>query len=433
MLHGILSTLATLNTLQTVLFALAIISINPWGGTRGEVWTKPKVFVVALITFVNLMVLWTPRSVKLSWFWKISLLLWGLFLGIGSLTTFHSPFPVRSLMGQNTMGDGLLYWIMIAVFTLSNALLLKLHPELIRAQMDGLLIGGIILALSVFPQALDWHIDYTATSGRLGRPGVLLSTIYQNQQPIGLYSHRGHAAFVLAETGVLAVVAYLWKWLSVRLTAMTLALVIPALLLTQTRAGILALLAGVAFLLGRKHHKLLVPAALIGLLVVGIATVTRHGIHWSLVQRLTSDRAYLWELSTRGISKQPVLGWGFDGFGVAYPYIRDRHWTPTAVIVSDFDAQYLDAKGHLHVIDLLSTKAHNLVLDMALSTGILGLLSYLALLGFYFFLVVKSPYRGIGAVGIAYLVFTFTWFESAQFTHIAFWSFSLAEASRKHV
>lgn len=91
------------------------------------------------------------------------------------------------------MGDGLLYWLLIAIFTLSNNLLLKLHPELFRSQLQGLIIGGVILALSIFPQVINWRIDYTATSGQLFQSHILASTIFKNHQPIGLYSHRGHA------------------------------------------------------------------------------------------------------------------------------------------------------------------------------------------------------------------------------------------------
>ncbi|WP_407884996.1 hypothetical protein [Scytonema sp. NUACC26] len=66
---------------------------------------------------------------------------------------------MRSLLGQEQMGDGLLYWILIAIFTLSNTLLLRLHPELARSQLQGLVIGGVVLAISIFPQVIDWKIN----------------------------------------------------------------------------------------------------------------------------------------------------------------------------------------------------------------------------------------------------------------------------------
>ncbi|WP_272819369.1 hypothetical protein [Scytonema hofmannii] len=69
-------------------------------------------------------------------------------------------------------------------------------------------------------------------------------------------------------------------------------------------------------------------------------------------------------------------------------------------------------------------KAHNLILDTTLSVGLLGMLPYFALLAFCMWQVIQSPYRGIEAVAIAYLAFTFTWFECAQFTHLVWWSLS---------
>lgn len=147
-----------------------------------------------------------------------------------------SPFPLRSLFGQNEMGDGWLYWLLIAAFTLSNTLVLRHCLSIAIPQIQGLLIGGVILALSIFPQVLNWKIDYTVTTAQLLRENILVSTIFQAQQPIGLYSHRGHAAFVLAAVVILAIVAWQQRWISDRKFIISLVLIIPALLLTQTRA-----------------------------------------------------------------------------------------------------------------------------------------------------------------------------------------------------
>jgi hypothetical protein len=92
------------------------------------------------------------------------------------------------------------------------------------AQLYGFLIGGLILALSMFPQLIDWRIDYTATTGQLLRDNILVSTIFQDHQPIGLYSHRGHAAFVLAAIGVMTVACRQLQWVSLRTTV---TLIIP--------------------------------------------------------------------------------------------------------------------------------------------------------------------------------------------------------------
>jgi len=398
---------------------------------RGEIWTQPKVFAISLICILNFLMLWEDRKdLKLPQSWKISRLLWEIFLGIGLIATLVSPEPWRSLFGQEQMGDGLLYWVLIAIFTLSNNLLLRLHPELARSQLIGLVIGGVILALSIFPQVINWRIDYTATSGQLMQSNILASTIFQNQQPIGLYSHRGHASFVLAAVAVMTLVGLQWQWINTRLAATAGILIIPALLLTQTRAGLLALLVATIYLLGRKYYKLLVPATLVCLLIIGIATSTRQMNNLPLIKQITSNRVDLWQMANYRISLRPLLGWGMDGFGTAYSHVRPGIKITKVIRLGDFSFDYQDENGQIKTAQLPTTKAHNLILDTTLSVGLLGLASYLALLGWYLWQVIKSPYRGIEAVFIAYLAFTFTWFECAQFTHLAWWSLSICGMSR---
>ncbi|MEH1903334.1 MAG: O-antigen ligase family protein [Nostoc sp.] len=422
-----------MNRLYTLLFSLSIILINPIGAMRGEIWTQPKVFAISLICILNFLMLWEDRKdLKLPQSWKINRLLWEIFLGIGLITTLASPFPWRSLFGQEQMGDGLLYWLLIAIFTLSNNLLLRLHPELARSQLIGLVIGGVILAISIFPQAINWRIDYTATSGQMMQSNILASTIFQNQQPIGLYSHRGHPSFVLAAVAVMTLVGWQWQWqwINTRLAAIAGTLIIPALLLTQTRAGILALLVATIYLLGRQHYKLLVRATLVCLLIIGIVSTTRQINNLPLIKQITSDRVDLWQLANYRISQRPLLGWGMDGFGTAYSYVRLGKKITKVIRLGDFSFDYQDENGQIKTAELPTTKAHNLILDTTLSVGLLGMASYLALLGWCLWQVIKSPYRGIEAVFIAYLAFTFTWFECAQFTHLAWWSLSICGMSR---
>ncbi len=393
---------------------------------RGEIWTQPKVFAISLICILNFLNLWEEReNLKLPENWKITRLLWEIFLGIGLIATLVSPFPWHSLFGQEQMGDGWLYWLLIAIFTLSNNLLLKLYPELARSQLVGLVIGGVILALSVFPQVINWRIDYTGTSGQLIQSHILASTIFQNQQPIGLYSHRGHASFVLAAVAVMTLVGWQWQWINTRLAVVAGILIMPALLFTQTRAGLLALLVATIYLLGRKHYQLLVTAALVCLLIIGIATSTRQIHNSTEIKQFTSDRVYLWQIASYRISLRPLLGWGMNGFGTAYSSVRPGRKITKVIHLGDFSFDYQDENGLIKTAQLPSAKAHNLILDTVISVGFLGLASYLTLLAWCLWQIIQSPYRGIEAVFIAYLVFTFTWFECAQFTHLAWWSLSI--------
>lgn len=415
-----------MKSFYTLLFCLSLTLIDPWGTSRGAIWTTPKVLIVLLLCLLNLSILWEDRkslTVPRSWFQIATL--WGLFLGIGLESTLLSPFPLRSLLGQEQMGDGWLYWVLIAVFSLSNTLLLRLHPELVRPQLKGLIIGGVIVAISIFPQVINWRIDYTATMGQLIKPNILASTIFQGQQPIGLYSHRGHAAFVLAAVAVLLLVSWRWRWISTRKVTLLGSIILLALLLTQTRQAIIALFIGTAFLLGRKYYKALITLALICLLIISLASTTRRINNLPLLKQITSDRIYLWELASRGISKSPLFGWGFDGFGTAYPYVINFNQTQKIVHLGDFSFDYLDEKGQIHTSALPTAKAHNLILDTTISVGILGLLVYLALFIICIWKIIKSPTLGIEAIGIVYFIFTLTWFECAQFSHLTWWALSL--------
>ena len=414
----------------TLLFALSVVLINPWGNSRGEIWTQPKIAVVTIIAILNICLIFdASEAVKISKQWLINLVLWLVFLIIGLLATILSPFPEISLLGQEQMRDGWLYWLLIAIFTLSNSLIIKLYPDLWRSQLQGILFGSFLTALSIFPQIINWKIDYTATTGKLLKDNILVSTIFQNQQPIGFYSHRGHAAFVLCFVIVLAVFSQRQGWLN-NIQALT--FLVPttiALALTQTRMAIIAGLLSVAYLLGRKYYKLLIPFALITLALVAFSTTNRQISNLPVIKQITSDRIYLWELASKGISQKPILGWGFNGFGIAYPYAINPQEKSPIIKLDDFSFSYQLTSTQIQTKTIPTFKAHNLCLDMILSVGFLGLLPYLTLIAYNFYGLMKSPIQGIEAGVIAYLLFTSTWFECSQFTHIFWWLLCLNESS----
>ncbi len=433
-----------LPTLYTLLFALSLILINPWGFQRGEIWTQPKVLGMQLITTCNSWVMLHQQrqgSLTIPLIWKLGLGLWTLFLGVGLTATLLSPFPLRSLWGQSTLGDGWVYWVLLAAFVLSNALVLQIAPTLLRPQLYGLLIGGVIVALSIFPQVFDWRIDYTATSGliSLSSPQMLQSTVWRNQMPIGLYSNRGHTAFVLAVVGVLSFLGWRWGWVRPLPATVICILASTALFYTQVRGGGLALLVALAYLLWRclddtarrwfvqrYGTKLFLTSC-----VFAIAALSLKNL-----EHFSSGRLHLWQLALRGIVKRLLWGWGFDGFGIAFPFIADfsrnhQEYLLEKVAVAqvlkldDFSFDYQGTDGKLHTGILITNKVHNLLLDTTLSVGVIGLLCYALLWWFFLKCTVRTALLGIEAVGITYLVYTLTWYESAQFSHLAWWALSV--------
>jgi len=131
---------------QGVLFALSLVAIDVWGAARGDIWTQPKVLVVGAIAAFNAIYLlfharFGSRFPKLDRHWQLHIGCWLSFLVIGLISTVNSPFPMRSLWGQATMGDGLAYWVLIAIFTLSNAGIVAIESRIFRYQLYGLLAG----------------------------------------------------------------------------------------------------------------------------------------------------------------------------------------------------------------------------------------------------------------------------------------------------
>lgn len=442
--------MAYLRTLYSLLFALSLILINPWGFQRAEIWTQPKLLAIHLITICNCWVIlhFTRRggSLTIPLTWKVGLGFWTLFLGVGLTATLNSPFPWRSLWGQSTLGDGWLYWVLLAAFVLSNALVLRVVPTLVRSQLEGLLLGGVIVALSIFPQVFDWRIDYTATSGlvSLSDPQMLESTVWQRQMPIGLYSNRGHTAFVLAASEVLTILGWRWGWVRPLAAIVISILISTSLFYTQVRGGGLALLVAAGYLLwrwrsdairrwvGQRHQsKFFWTSCLFSIAAL---------LSFRNLEQFSSGRLHLWQLSLRGIAERPLWGWGFDGFGIAYPFVADwagRHQgyllekvaVAQVIALDNFTFDYQGTDGKLHTGLLIANKAHNLLLDTTLSVGVPGLLCYALLLWSFLKYTLKTALHGIEAVAIAYLVYTLTWYESAQFSHLAWWALSVGFSS----
>jgi len=473
---------ADLGFVYSLLMALSLALINPWGTPRGGVWTHPKVYALialALLTWGVLLaqlVLFGIKKLRgqathhfrppAAWVWAA--LLWGAFLGWGLVTVYLSPVMTsNALMANDEMGDGWVYWAWVGAFVLGNALLLRRFPGLFRPQLYGVLGAGALVGLAVLAQTLDWRLDFTDTMRQEvptpdpKQPNVLLSNIWQGQMPIGLTSHRGHAAFVVAAAAVLALVSLLRGWLAGRYAWPLYALSLLGVYLTATRGAQLAFGAGMVYLLfrfwrvaGARRTLLLafVPLALgvagiVGSLTLGGSSGTRALP--SLATLFKNPDAFLsmrpdyWRIASAGVRERPLTGWGYNGFGLAFPYVNDFEvrfktflaWEGGEPVDLDrlqgtdhYYFRYFGPDGILYRGRVMSNKAHNLLLDTAVSVGLVGLALYLLLLGVFLAVTARGAGWGLEAVLVVYLAYGLTWFESAQFSHLAWWALSVGLA-----
>jgi O-antigen ligase len=463
--------LSDLGFVYGVLLALSITLINPWGTPRGGIWTDPKVYTLialALLTWVVLfgvaLTHWRRQPANLasllqrapiSRLWVAAALLWLAFLASGLVTVLLSPVSFQSaLMPQVEMGDGWVYWAWTAAFTLGNALLLARFPALFRAQLFGLLAGGVISSLAVVVQSWNWQLDFTATMGRTLSPVWLESRIHQGQMPIGLTSNRGHVAFILAALAVLSALGHLRGWLQARVAWPLYAFFLLGLYLTSSRGPQLAFAAGMLYLLVRFWRQRPARTKLLALcapLVLGVLALGATGLGPSRnlpslrlaltnLDAFTSARAYLWPSAVAGIRQRPLFGWGFNGYGLAWPHVNDfdERWAIQLARDARGQAigvvrigrhnhnffQYLGTDGNLYLGRVLTNKAHNIVLDTAVSVGLVGLLLYSVLFGTFVYGAARGRGYGLEAVAVVYLAFGLTWFESAQYSHLAWWALS---------
>ncbi len=481
--------LSDLGFVYGVLCTLSLVLINPWGRPRGEIWTDPKVYVVIALALLTWGVLLAqlvrfvvrrlghgrPRlSPPPAWGWAA--LLWGAYLGFGLLSVYYSPVRAdNALMPNNEMGDGWVYWAYVAAFVLGNALLLKRFPQLFKLQLYGFLAAGLVTGLAVALQTIDWRLDFTATMGKVGYNTdaikLLYSNIYKGQMPIGLTSHRGHAGFIVAAIAVLALVCLARGWVAKRYGWLLYLLLLVSVYLTSTRGAQAAFAAGMLYLLIRfwrtkqaRRTVLLafVPfvvggAGLLGAAALGAPNVTRSLPSIAMLSTnpgaFTSFRLDYWRIAADGVRERPLLGWGYDGFGLAFPYVNDfekkfkqklapRKGPIAAGEPKVFEVdqlrgtdhyyfRYLSTDGKAHLGGVLSNKAHNLILDLWVSLGLGGLVTYLLLLGLFIGVTARGEGWGLEAVAVVYLVYTLTWFESAQFSHLTWWALSAGLAMQR--
>ena len=100
------------------------------------------------------------------------------------------------------------------------------------------------------------------------------------------------------------------------------------------------------------------------------------------------------------------------------------------VRLGEFSFVWRRQDGTVQTYPLKGNKSHNLLLDTTLSLGLLGLLGYGALFGFYVRQGLQSPRRQLLAVVVVYLGFGLFWFDCAQYSHLVWWVLSSTVAEK---
>ncbi len=177
---------------------------------------------------------------------------------------------------------------------------------------------------------------------------------------------------------------------------------------SQTRAVMVGfagslILLSVLYLLAGTSRKIKWSAALLILLVALLPPLLISNRESSWVQnsatlrRLTrtsmeEHRFLVWQAAAKGILDRPVLGWGLENFRSVF----DRH-APAGVFEGSKGENWYD-------------RAHNMFLDIGVTSGLLGLCAYLAFHVFGFVFLISRWFKTKDAAGsliLAALVFAY--------------------------
>lgn len=305
------------------IFWLGAIPLTVWGGF----YEAPKVFIY-LIGIFFLSVYWIFQYARGKYFnfylRDYFYLIWLLVLLAASIFGVH---PIDSIIGGSYRHQGLIFFLGLWVLGKTVGGLAKNKKILLYK----------VISWSVLIEALLVIVEII--SGRLyfGRP---LGTIGE----------------VNAVAGFLAAGFYF-----VSVSWPTIYLILPgiALLLTESRSGILAGFISLGIILNTLNKKIK------KWVFVLIALISFSFILLISLERVSpfpgpEERSVVWTLGIKQILSRPVLGFGVESGEVVY----DQTFKKSGILLENF------------VID----RAHNLFLDVTMWSGIIGLIFFIGFL-----------------------------------------------------
>jgi O-antigen ligase len=359
-----------------------VVAVDPAGlvPTGPLRWTT-----IAVTTGLALAALvWRPVTVP-----RAMTGIWVALIGVLAIATINAADPLDAWIGTPDRRLGLLAWLTFpALFLAGHACTSQAATRVVvRAGSAGAAVLGIWSAAEVAGHA---PLGLEFANGRAGGP-------------FGQPAYLGAACLLV---GPLAVAAALDPnqprgWRTVGAFGASAALF--ALAASQTRAAWVG--AGVAVIvvvvrkravLRRYRAKAAAAAVAFGVLAVVLGVATPLGARavstFDLHHGTSASRFSEWRIATRTIADHPLVGVGPEGYRVVFP--------------QEVDAAYIHAYGDAVYPD----RAHNGILDVAISGGLLAGALYAALLA----LAARHAWRAtsacdpvavaLGAAAVAYIV-----------------------------
>jgi len=336
-----------------------------------------------------------------------------LFLVVLTFSTFFGADISRSFWSKYERMTGLLMWFHLFAFFLAISSTFKSKEDWFKifgvSIFAAILMSLISLVVKASPNAAGMLAASRggATIGNSSFLGTyLLFNIF-----LALYlllQSRGRDARVLreAETPVLGLKVY---------SGISLAIIALALLLSGARAAILSVAGGLVLLFlfwlifCKKGSLKLAGIALLLIFAIGVLGLIYFSlqpgnfVYQKLVQMASKSRIVVWQIAWKGFLEKPWLGWGPENFELAFT----EHFDPRL---------FLQEYGG----EIWFDRAHNIIFDTLVASGIFGLVFYLGIFIATFYILLKKflqqrigfPILGIfSVILISYFVQNLTVFD----------------------
>ncbi len=318
---------------------------------------------ILLLAFLVLNVVSEEYRPKRNW---LLLFLLG-FIAAAFISSLLGHNFYLSFWGDMERGEGLNLWLHLLAFFVILTSTVKTRTAWL-ALLDFSLGSSLLLGLFGLGQAL--HLKaLLATSGSrvdatLGNPAFFATYLLLHiAMALFLILHRESKIARIYYAGVIFFYTFL-------------------IFTTQTRGAVVGLAAGIitsAILLAISSEENQKLRRLSAGLILAVVLVT--GLLWGFRQsnfvktsflarianvspesRTAQTRLATWRAALKGIKEKPILGWGFENFEVVF----NKNFPP--IIYEDEGSQ------------VWFDRAHNVILDRAVSTGIVGIGLFLAFL-----------------------------------------------------
>ena len=298
--------------------------------------------------------------------------LYGIFLVWAFIASAVGENFYLSFWGDMERSEGLIMHLHFFAFLLLITSVVRTRQEWQRLLFfslgSAILMGGYAIGQKL---GLSFFVNTQGTrlSSTIGNPAFFASVLIFN------------IFFALSLLLTTRKPAWSWLWAAV------ISFFVYLIYETGTRGSVLGLLLALvcasAFVFTSVKNKRLRWGFSLGLLlVIASAGLVRWQAQSPWVQQSNAlyrlanlsfqsqtvqTRFMTWEISLRGMREHPVFGVGMENFNVVF----DKH----------FNSKFYQDEGSVVWFD----RAHNLIFDRGVTTGIVGLLLYLSLLGFAIF------------------------------------------------